>query len=234
MSGSATRASEVSGRVGQCRTVTSDKYIEVHRGRRRAHRGRRRARDRASPCRQSGPRLGMTRSAAESGFGTPHRGSWPDRGRPGGRHRLPPMAGRSARARYNGDVASNRRTGIRARIWRAAFKVRALRHFYARRLLSYMERSQQRRRPLPPELLELRQMLSRVPPHLRLARLEDALRARDQELSSRQLRRALVRQERKSGRRGGRRPGTVMSRQWQPPPRAAIGAKPASRGRNRG
>jgi hypothetical protein len=123
--------------------------------------------------------------------------------------------------------------GIRARIGRVLFKVPFLRRFYARRLLSFMEKSQAKHRPLPPELQELKRILSRFPKHQQLAVLEQTLEAQDQEPSSRELRRAVSRQQRQSGRHGGRRPGTVMSRQWQAPPSGPVAPKPSKTRRSK-
>ena len=102
---------------------------------------------------------------------------------------------------------------IRTAVFRSIMRVGFLRHFYVRRLLRFMEKSKAKRRTLPPELVRLDQMLSRLPPPKRAEALETALLASPDETPSREMRRAASRQERLRGDgRGGYRPGTAREK----------------------
>jgi hypothetical protein len=90
--------------------------------------------------------------------------------------------------------------GIRARLMTTILKVGFLRRFYLRRLLSLLESGGTKKRPLPPQLQELRRAIMRVPERQRYATLETALKQGpqlQQNPPSRALRRAAERQQRR-------------------------------------
>lgn len=113
-----------------------------------------------------------------------------------------------------------------------------VRRTYARRLIKFMERSKEKKRPLPPELREIAFGISRLPEEHRLPALEDALQGKGPDAMSRDMRRAASRQSRLSGKGGPhRRPGAMRTRdpvaqpgaaaQVQRPKSAPAAAKPA-------
>jgi hypothetical protein len=84
-----------------------------------------------------------------------------------------------------------------------------IRRRYARRLIRMMEKSRDKGRPLPENLQQLDRQLQRLPKGKRQEALERMLEMSGQpEMTpSRELRRAGNRQDRRSGRGGGLRPG---------------------------
>ncbi|GEM_PF-2409615 len=126
--------------------------------------------------------------------------------------------------------------GSRAGVWRAIMRFGFVRRLYAKRLLSYMEKSKRKKRPLPNELRELDIAMSRLPEAQRRAALEEALAGQGAggPAMGRQLRRASSRQSRQSGKGGAhRRPGAIRTRDTGPLPRPP-GAPKASRPRSKG
>jgi hypothetical protein len=101
---------------------------------------------------------------------------------------------------------------IRTAVFRSIMRVGFLRHFYVRRLLRFMEKSKAKKRALPPELVRLDQMLSRLPPKKRVEALETALLASPDEAPSREMRRAASRQDRLRSDGRGYRSGTGVDR----------------------
>jgi hypothetical protein len=108
-----------------------------------------------------------------------------------------------------GDAKKRR---IRSAVFRTIMRVGFFRHFYVRRLLRFMEKSRAKGRALPPELIRLEQMLSRLPAKKRAEALETALLASPDETPSREVRRAASRQDRLRGDGRGYRPGTATER----------------------
>src|SRR5437667_8138012 len=99
-------------------------------------------------------------------------------------------------------------------IARTFFRLPFLRSFYLKRLMSFLESGGTKKRPLTPELQQLRAALDRLPKRQRMGALETALsqglkgQTVEEALPSRQLRRAAARQQKTLGkptRRGGRR-----------------------------
>ena len=101
---------------------------------------------------------------------------------------------------------------IRSAVFRSIMRVGFLRHFYIRRILRFMEKSKAKKRALPPELHRLDQMLSRLPPKKRAEALESALLTSPDEPQSREMRRAVARQERLRSDGRGYRQGAVTER----------------------
>jgi hypothetical protein len=90
--------------------------------------------------------------------------------------------------------------GIRARMMAGLLKIGFLRRFYLRRLLTLLESGGSKKRPLPPQLQELRRAIMRVPERQRYATLEAALKQGpqlEQNPPSRALRRAAAKQQRR-------------------------------------
>jgi hypothetical protein len=96
----------------------------------------------------------------------------------------------------------------RARLFRRVMQLGPLRGFYARRLLRFLDKSKKKGRPIPNQLTDLDDYLSRVPPKQRRAVLEASLSGELDSRAGRDLRRAAGRQNRQKGRAsGGQRPG---------------------------
>jgi hypothetical protein len=90
--------------------------------------------------------------------------------------------------------------GFRAKLGRTLLRVPFLRRFYLRRLLALLESGGTKKRPLPPQLQDLRRVIMRVPESKRYATLEQALEQApqlEQNPPSRALRRAAARQQRR-------------------------------------
>lgn len=105
-----------------------------------------------------------------------------------------------------------------------------VRRTYAKRLIKFMERSREKRKPLPPELREVSIAMSQLPEAQRLPALEQALHGQGgAESMSREMRRAASRQSRMSGKGGPhRRPGAMRTRDPLPQPAPnAKATKPA-------
>ena len=84
-----------------------------------------------------------------------------------------------------------------------------LRRRYVRRVLRSIDKARKKNRPMPDSLVRIDRMLRRVPRHKRAEALEQMLEAGsapETELG-RAVRRAASRQERRSGKGGGLRPG---------------------------
>jgi hypothetical protein len=118
----------------------------------------------------------------------------------------------SASARDGKEAADGKKRRVRTAVFRAMMKVGFLRHFYIRRLLRFMERSRAKGRTLPPELVRLDDMLKRLPPPKRAEALEAALLAAPDETHSREMRRAVARQDRIRSDGRGYRPGAIIER----------------------
>jgi hypothetical protein len=87
-------------------------------------------------------------------------------------------------------------------------KVGAVRRFYARRLIRFLDKSKKKGRVIPDQLAELDDYLSRVPVKQRRELLESSLSGELDSRAGRDLRRAASRQGRQKGRAGGgQRPG---------------------------
>lgn len=124
-------------------------------------------------------------------------------------------ARRKARAE-SGDQPTTRR----ARFFRRVMRLRPLRRMYARRLMKFMAKSKAKGRPIPDELAQLDEYLSKLPPAQRQAMLEASLSGELEGQASRDMRRAAERQARRSGRGGGRqRPGMPPVPGARPRPR---------------
>ena len=96
----------------------------------------------------------------------------------------------------------------RARFFQRMMKVGVFRRMYARRIMRYLEKSRTKGRPLPDEMVQLDDFLSRLPEKDRRAALEATLSGELESQAGRALKRAAARQGRQSGRGGGRqRPG---------------------------
>ena len=97
---------------------------------------------------------------------------------------------------------------VRKRISRTIMSVGFLRRYYVRRLLKTIDKSEKKGRPLPADLEQVKTALSRLPANKRAEFLEEMLRDPEGMNPGRELRRAASRQDRQSGRGGGRqRPG---------------------------
>jgi hypothetical protein len=118
----------------------------------------------------------------------------------------------SASARSGKEAADAKKRRVRTAMFRTMMKVGFLRHFYIRRLLRFIERSRAKGRALPPELVRLDEMLRRLPPPKRAEALEAALLAGPEEAHSREMRRAVARQERIRSDGRGYRPGAIIER----------------------
>lgn len=98
---------------------------------------------------------------------------------------------------------------VRGAMGRMLMRVPALRRWYIRRMLKYIDKSKAKGRKLPPEFVELSRHLARVPKDKRASALEEAMTAeREGNLAaSREMRRAASAQQRRSGKGSGYRPG---------------------------
>jgi hypothetical protein len=134
-------------------------------------------------------------------------------------------AGRGKAAAKGTDDGARRRDdseqrGFRARLTRRMMKIPFLRRMYAKRVLRYLDKSRQRGRPIPDEMAQLDDYLSRLPEQERAAVLEATLSGELESGASRAMRRAAGRQGRQSGRGGGRqRPGAPPTIGPRPRPR---------------
>lgn len=84
-----------------------------------------------------------------------------------------------------------------------------LRRRYARYLVRMMKKSRAKGRQLPVDLVRIERQIRSLPPAVQAQRIEEMLEfgsARDT-AASREMRRAVERQERRSGKSGGVRPG---------------------------
>ncbi len=100
-----------------------------------------------------------------------------------------------------------RTNGIRDRISRRMLSVAFIRRWYARRMIKFIDKSKTKHRQMPQHLIQVDNLLRRVPKPLRQKTLEEMLVPGNEEQYGRQLRRAAERQQRASGRGTGRRPG---------------------------
>ena len=116
---------------------------------------------------------------------------------------------------------------IRRRITQRTMRIGFLRRRYVKRVIKYIDKSKEKGRRLPPEMMELSRFLSRVPKHERAERLDEALVAQQdvdrsgETAFNRDLRRAAANQQRRSGKNpAGYRPG-------MPPKSQQIGRRPS-------
>jgi hypothetical protein len=102
----------------------------------------------------------------------------------------------------------------RDRFWRRLLKVGAIRRWYVRRLLKVIDRSKAKRRGLSGDLARIDAMTRGMAPAERTRTVERMLQPMDEQQMSRELRRAMERQGRASGRGGAsrRRPGMPAQR----------------------
>ncbi|MGH9205377.1 MAG: hypothetical protein ACRD1G_02270 [Acidimicrobiales bacterium] len=104
-------------------------------------------------------------------------------------------------------MAKDKPPRVRGAIGRRLFRIPFMRRFYARRIVSFIDKSKRKKRPLPENLQAMDSQLGRLPKAERLKAIEMSLRPGAQEELGRDIRRAAARQERLSGRGGGKRPG---------------------------
>ena len=102
----------------------------------------------------------------------------------------------------------------RDRFWKRLLKVATIRRWYVRRIIKVIDRSKAKRRGLYGDLARIDAMTRGMPPAERLKTVERMLEPMDEQQMSRELRRAMSRQDRGSGRGGvsRRRPGTPAQR----------------------
>lgn len=85
-----------------------------------------------------------------------------------------------------------------------------LRRRYTKYLLKYIAKSRKKGRELPPELQQLEKQLMKVPPAKRPEFVEQMLALNDpSSVASREMRRAMERQNRQRSSGKGQRPGTM-------------------------
>lgn len=102
----------------------------------------------------------------------------------------------------------DRLAAARDGLWKRLLKVAIIRRWYARRLISFIDKSRKKKRKLPEHLVQVETMMRRVPKPQRAKLLQEMLVPGREEQFGRQFRRAASRQGRASGRGGpGRRPG---------------------------
>jgi hypothetical protein len=123
-------------------------------------------------------------------------------------------AGTKQGGRKDSGKPARRKKRIRGAIGRAFMRVPALRHWYIRRILKYIDKSKQKGRPLPEGLAETARVLSRVPKHQRAKVFEEALQANEQVPNMGRAYRRATERRRVSGRgethyRPGLAPGTI-------------------------
>lgn len=113
-------------------------------------------------------------------------------------------------------MAGSRMRRVQASITRRLLSVGAIRRWYARRIVSSIEKSREKRRSLAPELVRIDQVIRRLPKPQRADAVADMLQPTNEQQYSRELRRAAERQDRGRGQGSvsRRRPGTL------PAPRA--------------
>jgi hypothetical protein len=121
----------------------------------------------------------------------------------------PQPAGKAPKAAPASDERKKRR--IRTAVFSRAMKVGVIRRFYVRRLLRYIEKSRKKGRSLPPDLVQVEKMVSRLPRKKQEEVLETALLAKPDTAGNRQLRRAATRQDRLRGSGSGNRPGAMRA-----------------------
>lgn len=102
----------------------------------------------------------------------------------------------------------------RDRFWRRLLKVGTIRRWYVRRILKVIDRSKAKRRGLYGDLARIDAMTRGMPPAERVKTVERMLEPMEEQQMSRELRRAVSRQDRGSGRGGAsrRRPGMPPQR----------------------
>ncbi len=137
----------------------------------------------------------------------------------------PPAKGTAARGRIEAPKPAadpgEAKGGVRRRVGDRIMKIGFLRRRYVKRMIRYIDKSKNKGRRLPPEMLELSRFLAQVPRDQRAEKLEEAIVAQQQgaEAYNRDLRRAAANQQRRSGKgAGGYRPG-APPRSVQPGPR---------------
>ena len=85
------------------------------------------------------------------------------------------------------------------RLWRRLLSIGAVRRWYARRLVKYIDKSKEKRRGLTGDLAKVDGMTRAMPKAERLKTVEKLLEPVEQEQLGREMRRAAARQGRASG-----------------------------------
>jgi hypothetical protein len=102
----------------------------------------------------------------------------------------------------------NKPLNRRQRLFRRVMQIGPIRGYYTRRLMRYMAKSKKKGRPLPDQLADLDEYLSRLPAKQRRSVLEASLSGELDARAGRDVRRAASRQSRQKGSAGGgQRPG---------------------------
>lgn len=102
----------------------------------------------------------------------------------------------------------------RDRLWRRLFAIGAIRRWYVRRILKVIDRSKEKRKGLSGDLARIDAMTRGMPPAERVRTIERMFEPRSEQQLGREMRRAMDRQDRGSGRGGAsrRRPGMPAQR----------------------
>lgn len=99
---------------------------------------------------------------------------------------------------------------IQSRVNRLMARIPWLRRRYVKYILRYIEKSRKKGRDLPPELEQVDKQLRKVPPSKRYEVMEQLVAMNDPAAAaSRQMRRAMDRQNRQRSSGKGQRPGTM-------------------------
>lgn len=117
--------------------------------------------------------------------------------------------------------SSDTKRPLRQRMSEQIMKIGFLRRRYVKRLIRHIDKSKQKGKRLPPEMMDLARFLSQVPKEQRAEKLEEAILAQQSgadEAYNRDLRRAAANQQRRSGKgAGGYRPGAPPRSMQQGP-----------------
>lgn len=107
-----------------------------------------------------------------------------------------------------------RLSALRDRLWRRLLNVGFIRRWYVRRILKIIDRSKAKRKGLYGNLARIDAMTRGMAPAERTRTVERMLEPMPEQQMGREMRRAMSRQERGSGRGGAsrRRPGTPPQR----------------------
>jgi len=108
-------------------------------------------------------------------------------------------------------MAKKRKHRIQQGFMKLVTKVPWMRRRYSKWILRYIDKSRTKGRTLPPELQRVERQLAKVPPRKRVEALEEALMSGSDgaNATSREMRRAMARQQRQRPNGKGQRPGTV-------------------------
>lgn len=98
-------------------------------------------------------------------------------------------------------MRKRREPKMRGALARLFLKVPGMRGLYVRALLRSLEQGGTKKRPLPPELRDLKRLLDRLPEKERKKALEQTLRNPNYEPPNRSLRRASAKQSKQARRR---------------------------------